>query len=59
MSVNILMYNKMVEESRKGNKCADYVNKCMHTYGTTLREELYKTITWEYYKSVVIGVNRE
>ena len=59
--INNLQYNQMLEEYRKDRKFAEYVKKCMHTYGTNLREELHKTITWEYYKSVVDenGCNRE
>ena len=61
MSINNLQYNKMLEEYRRDRKFADYVKRCMQTYGTNLREELSKTITWEYYKSVVDkdGCNRE
>ena len=58
MGIDNLKYNKMLEEYRKGGKFADYVTKCMNTYGTTLSEELRKLITWEYYKSVVEGVNK-
>lgn len=57
--IDNLKYNKMLEEYRKGRKFADYVNRCMSNYGTTLTEELRKTITWEYFKSVVEGVNKE
>ena len=61
MSINNLQYNQMLEEYRKDGKFAEYVQKCMRTYGTNLREELSKTINWEYYKSVVDkdGCNRE
>ena len=61
MSINNLQYNQMLEEYRKDGKFAEYVQKCMRTYGTNLREELHKTITWEYFKSVVDknGCNRE
>ena len=61
MSINNLQYNQMLEEYRKGRKFAEYVRRCMETYGTNLNEELHKTITWEYYKSVVDknGCNRE
>ena len=58
-NIDNLKYNKMLEEYRKGRKFADYVNKCMAAYGTTLTEELRKTITWEYYKSVAEGCNKE
>ena len=57
--IDNLKYNKMLEEYRKGRKFADYVNKCMSNYETTLTEELRKVITWEYYKSVVDGCNKE
>ena len=57
--IDNLKYNKMLEEYQKGRKFADYVNKCMVTYGTTLQAELRKVITWEYYKSVVEGCNKE
>jgi len=56
--INNLQYNQMLEEYRKDAKFSDYVKKCMRTYGTTLREELHKQITWEYYKSVTTGVNK-
>lgn len=59
MSVNNLQYNQMYEEYRKDGKFADYVKGCMRTYGTTLREELHKVITWEYFKSVISGCNKE
>ena len=58
-SINNLMYNQMYEEFKKDGKFADYVRNCMRTYGTSLREELHKAITWEYYKSVVDGCNKE
>ena len=58
MSINNLQYNQMLEEYRKDGKFAEYVKRCMRTYGTTLREELHKQITWEYYKSIVDGVNK-
>ena len=57
--INNLQYNKMLEEYRKDGKFADYVKRCMDNYGTTLNEELHKVITWEYFKSVMIGCNRE
>ena len=57
--VDNLKYNKMFEEFRKGGKFTDYVDKCMRCYGTALHEELRKTITWEYYKSVAEGCNKE
>lgn len=57
--INNLQYNKMLEEYRRDGKFAEYVKKCMQTYGTTLQDELHKVITWEYYKSVVEGCNRE
>lgn len=50
--IDNLKYNKMLEEYRRGGKFNEYVNKCMQTYGTNLQEELRKTITWEYFKSV-------
>ena len=59
MAINNLQYNKMLEEYRKDGKFADYVRKCMTCYGTTLQEELQKTITFEYFKSVTEGVNKE
>ena len=59
MPVNNLQYNQMLEEYRKDGKFSDYVKNCMHAYGTTLRDELHKVITWEYYKSVVNGCNKE
>ena len=58
-AVNNLQYNKMLEEYRKDGKFSEYVRRCMHTYGTKLTEELRKTITWEYYKSVVEGCNKQ
>lgn len=57
--INNLQYNKMYEEYQKDRKFADYVRRCMRTYGTNLREELHKQITWEYYLSVTEGVNKE
>ena len=57
--INNLQYNKMYEEYQKDRKFADYVRRCMRTYGTNLREELHKRITWEYYLSVTEGVNKE
>ena len=57
--VNNLQYNEMLEEYRKGRKFSDYVKRCMDSYGTTLNEELRKAITWEYYKSVITGCNKE
>ena len=57
--IDNLKYNRMLEEYRKGRKFAEYVNKCMNCYGTNLTEELRKTITWEYFKSVTEGVNKE
>ena len=57
--INNLQYNKMYEEYKKDGKFADYVRRCMRTYGTNLREELHKQITWEYYLSVTEGVNKE
>ena len=59
MSINNLQYNQMLEEYRKDEKFSEYVKKCMRTYSTSLREELHKVITWEYYKSVTTGVNKE
>ena len=59
MTIDNLKYNKMLEEYRKGRKFADYVNRCMDNYGTTLSQELRKVITWEYYRSVVEGCNKE
>ena len=56
--INNLQYNQMLEEYRKDEKFSDYVKHCMRTYGTSLREELHKAITWEYYKSVTTGVNK-
>lgn len=56
--INNLQYNKMYEEYRKDGSFANYVRKCMRTYGTNLREELHKQITWEYYKSIEDGVNK-
>ena len=58
MSINNLQYNKMLEEYRKDGSFSEYVKKCMRTYGTNLREELHKQITWEYYKSIEQGVNK-
>ena len=60
-SINNLQYNQMLEEFKKDGKFAEYVRKCSHAYGTSVREELHKTITWEYYKSVVDkdGCNKE
>lgn len=58
-TIDNLKYNKMFEEYRKGGKFCDYVTNCMATYGTTLQMELRKVITWEYYKSVVDGCNKE
>lgn len=43
--INNLQYNKMYEEYQKDRKFADYVRRCMRTYGTNLREELHKQIT--------------
>ena len=59
--INNLQYNRMLEEYRKDGKFSDYVKNCMRNYGTNLREELHKVITWEYYKSVTDkdGCNRE
>ena len=57
--INNMQYNKMYEEYQKDRKFADYVRRCMRTYGTNLREELHKQITWEYDKSVTEGVNKE
>ena len=57
--INNLQYNKMLEEYRKDGKFSDYVKSCMTNYGTTLRDELRKAITWEYYKSVVEGCNKQ
>ena len=59
--INNLQYNQMLEEYRKDGKFADYVKKCMGCYGTNLQEELHKTITWEYFKSVADkdGCNKE
>ena len=57
--VDNLKYNKMLEEYRKNGKFYDYVNGCMKNYGTTLQNELRKAITWEYYKSVAGGCNKE
>lgn len=59
--IDNLKYNQMLEEYRKDRKFSEYVKRCMNTYGTNLQEELHKTITWEYYKSVVDkdGCNRE
>jgi len=57
--IDNLKHNQMLEEYRKGRKFADYVNRCMSNYGTNLSEELHKVITWEYYKSVVDGCNKE
>ena len=57
--INNQQYNKMLTEYMKDEKFSVYVKKCMRTYGTTIREELHKTITWEYYKSVTEGVNKE
>ena len=55
-----LQYQQMLEEYKKDRKFADYVKKCMQTYGTNLSEELHKVITWEYYKSVTgDGCNKE
>lgn len=61
MAINNMQYNDMLLEYRKGRKFSDYVNSCMKSYGTTLKEELHKAITWEYYKSVTDkdGCNRE
>lgn len=59
MAIDNLKYNKMLEEYRKGGKFSDYVKHCMESYGTNLQEELRKVITWEYYKSVVDGCNKE
>jgi hypothetical protein len=59
MAIDNLKYNKMLEEYRKGRKFNDYVKHCMESYGTNLQQELHKTITWEYYKSVVDGCNKE
>ena len=58
-TIDYLKYNKMLEEFRKEGKFHDYVTKCMSTYGTTLQAELRKVITWEYYKSVVDGCNKD
>lgn len=58
-TIDNLKYNKMLEEFRKEDKFHDYVTKCMATYGTTLQAELRKVITWEYYKSVADGCNKE
>lgn len=57
--INNIQYNKMLEEYKKDGKFSDYVRSCMRNYGTTVREELHKQITWEYYKSVTEGVNKE
>ena len=57
--INNIQYNKMLEEYKKDGKFSDYVRGCMRNYGTTVREELHKQITWEYYKSVTEGVNKE
>lgn len=59
--IDNLKYNQMLEEYRKDRKFSEYVKRCMSTYGTNLQEELHKTITWEYYKSVVDkdGCNKE
>ena len=57
--INNIQYNKMFEEYKRDGKFADYVRGCMRNYGTTVREELHKQITWEYYKSVTEGVNKE
>lgn len=57
--VDNLKYNSMLEEYRKDRKFASYVKHCMNNYGTNLEEELRKAITWEYYKSVVDGCNKE
>lgn len=59
MAIDNLKYNKMLEEFRKGGKFCDYVARCMSNYGTTLSMELRKVITWEYYKSVTEGCNKE
>jgi len=48
----------MLEEYRKDGSFTEYVQKCMKTYGTTLREELHKQITWEYYRAIEQGVNK-
>jgi len=56
--INNLQYNKMLEEYRKDGSFTEYVQKCMKTYGTTLREELHKQITWEYYRAIEQGVNK-
>ena len=56
--INNLQYNQMLEEYRKDGVFSEYIKRCMRTYGTNLREELHKAITWEYYKSVTTGVNK-
>lgn len=56
--INNHQYNQMFEEFNKDGKFADYVRRCIRTYGTSIREELHKQITWEYYKSVTTGVNK-
>ena len=57
--IDNIKYNKMLEEYRKGRKFNEYVKHCMESCGTNLQEELRKAITWEYYKSVVDGCNKE
>ena len=57
--IDNLKYNKMLEEYRRSGKFAEYVKRCMGSYGTNLQEELHKTITWEYFKSVTDGCNKE
>ena len=61
IGINNYQYNQMLEEYKKDRKFADYVKRCMQTYGTNLSEELHKVITWEYYKSVADkdGCNKE
>jgi len=59
MTIDNLKYNKMLEEYRRGGKFCEYVKRCMSDYGTNLSEELHKVITWEYFKSVVEGCNKD
>ena len=49
----------MLNEYKKGGKFKDYVDKGCSAYKSAPESECRKVTVWEYYKSVVNGVNKE
>lgn len=49
----------MLEEYEKGGKFKEYVDKGCSAYNSNPEKECNKTTVWEYYQSVVNGVNKE